>query len=168
MHPLSRVYVPNAPFAVLRDSRSIERDGSAEEIIFELRAWFAQNHLVLNCSTLAAVLDFVKGDGSLLVETAVYCFGILLDPENFRDAVLTVCSADGEEWGQIVRRLGWASVIDPFSVSGTYPFRLKVPEDRRVANYLVQIYFLEEDVTVSSARFNGVPFGMPAHWLASG
>ena len=82
-------------------------------------------------------------------------YGRLIDHEDFSIKVFR--SLSNEEQDEIVHRIGWLKLFDPYNPEGLYKLNLEQQEDRRMAMLLLHLCAHEEAFYWKDVTMNAVP-----------
>ena len=99
----------------------------------------------------------------LRIDVLVACFARIIDHSDFCWRIMRTLHA--EEQDELVHRLGWLKLFDPYHPEGLYKLNLERAEDRRMALLLLHVCAHEEMFFWKDTTLNGMPMAsIPAKW----
>ena len=146
-----------------------ESDGIVMKLrnyIVENRCWFTIDQCLTILDRLSPQPDISGGRNiyPLRMEVLVALFARIIDHEDFCWRILRG-RLSLEEQDELVSRLGWLKLFDPYHPEGLYKLNLEHAEDRKMALLLLHVCAHEEAFFWNDVTMNAVPLSsVPASW----
>ena len=157
------------------DGRILKRGlglSTSEGILMKLRdhivknkAWFSIDQVLSFISKLPPHPEHAGGRNvyTLRIDVLVAFFARIVDHSDFCWRIMRTLHS--EEQDELVSRLGWLKLFDPYHPEGLYKLNLERAEDRRMALLLLHVCAHEEAFFWKDTTMNSVPLAtIPAQW----
>ena len=157
------------------DGRILQRGlglSESEGILMKLRdyivknnSWFSIDQALSFVSKLPPQHEQAGGRNvyTLRIDVLVALFARIVDHSDFCWQIMRTLHA--EEQDELVHRLGWLKLFDPYHPEGLYKLNLERAEDRKMALLLLHVCAHEEAFFWKDTTMNSVPLAtIPSSW----
>jgi hypothetical protein len=139
-----------------------------ESLVMKIREYISEYEVFFTCEHLEHLISVLPPKPQkdkihkLKIEMIVAMFARLVDVEHFSWSIMH--SLSKLELNQVVQRLGWLNVFDPYHPQGEYNLNLEKAEHRKLASMLCRLVQHEEDFQWVDSTYDGFPFDLPVSW----